>query len=122
MVAEAHTGADLVAHPQPFLLIGVDPVAALRGYVLESEDRLKDGVERVTALLAQVRTVAFANRMGVAAVTTLLHPARGDVVGADRKDHLVDDELRPLVVDDRPWAELRDCQKAGAREVFVTIA
>ena len=107
-VLEADAGAQLVADPEPFLLVGVDLVAPAGGHVLHAQQRRERLAKWGVAALAQVRPRPIRERVHVAAGAALLGLEAQEALITDRQDHLVDLVAGALVVDDGPRAELAD--------------
>src|SRR5262245_56341520 len=102
MLGESHAGLDLVAHATTFLLVGVDPFAALRGDMLETEELIKCRGEHRLTPFAAIGTVAIGNGMKVSASWAELGLlGEKPIVLLDGQDHAVDLIARTFVVEDR---------------------
>ena len=87
--------------------------------VLQAEEVVHGRGQRRAALLAEVRVVIVVHRVQVAARLAQLEARGQRLLVPDRQDHLVDDVLRALVVDERPRPELGDRQEARTGEKLI---
>ena len=115
---EPHGGTEVVAEADSFLFVAVDPLAAFRRDVLETEKVGKFALHCRLAMVTEIRARPAGYRVQVAAAGAQFGAAGEDVV-ADGQNDLVDRVFGAFVVDDRPGAELGDRQEPGPREEFV---
>ena len=125
---EAIRGREVVPEALPFLFVTGDALGEGEAHVLQLNQTVdaRRGIQRRIAAGAHFRQVEPARlEMRVSAPRTTLHglgrePVRVlDRLRAEIEIDLVHPIPRALVVDERAGSELRDGEKAGARDVLV---